>query len=155
MRFRLPTNPSMQRFKTTIVHTSVLALSFIGMLLPIAAVHAQFGNMGGGNSNMGGGNGNMGGGGGTGGGGLVNPLTTISDIPTLLNAILKFVSTQIGPAIVVLMLIYCGFLFVTAQGNQEKLTTARTALMWTVIGAIILLGAATIEGVITSTVNTL
>ena len=90
---------------------------------------------------------------GTGGQVITNPLGGISDLPTLLNAILKFVATELGPVIVTLMLVYCGFLFVVAQGNDEKLRDARTALLWTVIGALILLGAAALQSVITATVN--
>jgi hypothetical protein len=39
------------------------------------------------------------------------------------------------------MLVYVGYLFVVAQGNDTKLSEAKQALLYTVIGALILLGA--------------
>lgn len=71
-----------------------------------------------------------------------------------LTSILKLV-IQIGAVIVVLMLVYVGFLFVVAQGNESKLTTAKNALLWTVIGALVLLGAQAIASGIQATVQAL
>ncbi len=62
---------------------------------------------------------------------------------------------QIGTVIIILMLVYVGFLFVTAQGNDSKISEARTALLWTVVGALILLGAQAISLGIQSTVQAL
>ncbi len=53
------------------------------------------------------------------------------------------------------MLVYVGFLFVAAQGNEEKIRSARSALVWTLIGGLILLGATAISKVIQATANTL
>ena len=53
------------------------------------------------------------------------------------------------------MIVYVGFLFVAARGNEEKIRSARDALMWTVIGGLILLGAEAISLVIQATVKTL
>lgn len=87
-------------------------------------------------------------------GGLCNPLNNIDSLPSFLEAILKAV-VEIGSVILLLALVYTGFLFVAAQGNQEKISSARSALMWTVIGGVILLGASAIGMVIRSTVDTL
>ena len=62
---------------------------------------------------------------------------------------------QIGTIVIVLMLVYVGFLFVTARGEPGKITTARTALLWTVVGALVLLGAQAISLGIQSTVQAL
>lgn len=86
--------------------------------------------------------------------GLTNPLGDTKDLSTLLTKILAGV-VQIGGVVVTLMLVYCGFLFVVAQGNEEKIREARTALLWTVIGALVLLGAAALQAVIASTVTSL
>jgi len=51
------------------------------------------------------------------------------------------------------MLVYVGYLFVTARGNDTKLTTAKSALLWTVVGALILLGAEAIALAIQATVE--
>lgn len=89
-----------------------------------------------------------------GGGGLENPLNNIESVDDLLGAVLTAV-VRIGSIILVLALVYIGFLFVVAQGNEEKLKSARNALLWTVIGGLILLGATAIKEVITATVESL
>ena len=91
---------------------------------------------------------------GGGGGELLNPLGTGYSLPALLRAILEFV-VRIGAVVVVLMLVYVGFLFVTAQGNETKLSAAKSGLLWTVVGALILLGAQAIASGIEATVRAL
>lgn len=84
---------------------------------------------------------------------LVNPLKAGS-IPELLAAVLGG-AVQIGSIFLVLALVWVGFLFVTAQGAEEKIKSARAALMWTVVGGLILLGAQGIALVIQATVGAL
>jgi|SRR3989344_2017323 len=86
------------------------------------------------------------------GGSLFNPLGNNANLDTLLASILAFV-VRIGAVVVVLMLVYVGFLFVTARGNESSLTTAKAALLWTVVGALILLGAQAIAIAIRATVQ--
>jgi hypothetical protein len=86
--------------------------------------------------------------------GLTNPLRNINSLNDLLGAILRAV-VEIGTIILVLALVYVGFLFVVAQGNEEKIRNARSALLWTVVGGLILLGATAIKAVIEATVKTL
>ena len=90
----------------------------------------------------------------TGSGKLINPLGEGATLPGLLKAILEFV-VRIGAVVVVLMLVYVGFLFVTAQGNETKITAAKSGLLWTVVGALILLGAQAIALAIEATVKAL
>ena len=81
---------------------------------------------------------------------ICNPITerTIDGfIRTILEGVLK-----IGIPIVALAVIYCGFLFVAARGNPEKITKARSALLYTVIGAAILLGSWAIAQLVSDTV---
>ncbi|MDP2593935.1 MAG: hypothetical protein Q8P36_01165, partial [bacterium] len=58
---------------------------------------------------------------------LTNPLGAGTDLRKLLADILSFV-VMIGSVVVVFMLVYVGYLFVTARGNETKLTTAKSAL---------------------------
>jgi len=53
------------------------------------------------------------------------------------------------------MVIYTGFLFVMARGNPSKIEEARTALLWTLIGGVILLGAQGITLAIQETVTSI
>lgn len=86
--------------------------------------------------------------------GLTNPLNNIESLPQLLQAVLNAI-VRIGTIILTLALVYVGFLFVAAQGNEEKLKNAKSSLLWTVIGGLILLGASAIGAVISSTVGSL
>ena len=81
---------------------------------------------------------------------IVNPIksTTITGlIKTVLEGVIK-----IGMPVIVLAIIYCGFLFVSARGKPEKLEEAKKALLYTLIGAAILLGSWAIAQLITDTV---
>ena len=93
----------------------------------------------------------IGGGGGPGGGGggpgqtvpvsfeIPNPIQAES-LVDLAKAIGKFLF-QIAIPIAVIVIIYAGILFLTSGGDKEKVTTARKALWYAVIGlAIILIG---------------
>lgn len=85
---------------------------------------------------------------------LINPLGTGATLNSFLTSILDLV-IQIGSVVVILMLVYVGFLFVVARGNDSKLTEAKKALLWTVVGALILLGASAIAKGIQATVQAL
>lgn len=80
--------------------------------------------------------------------GADGPDTIPKFIKMLLEGVLK-----IGIPIVALAIIYCGFLFVEARGNSEKLTKAKDALLYTLIGAGILLGSWAIAEMISATVT--
>lgn len=76
---------------------------------------------------------------------------------TLFTVIVRVVDGLIILAIpiVVFMVIYAGFLFVTAQGNVEKLEKAKRAILYSLIGALILVGAWAIADLIRSTIESL
>ncbi|MFA6324936.1 MAG: hypothetical protein WCX46_01790 [Candidatus Paceibacterota bacterium] len=82
-----------------------------------------------------------------------NPLANkgINNIDGFIKVILTGV-IKIGIPIVALAIIYSGFLFVSAMGNKEKLTIAKRSLMYSLIGAAILLGAWAIAQLISNTV---
>ena len=69
------------------------------------------------------------------------------------NSILEVVM-KIGIPVAAMFIIYSGFLFVKAQGNEAELTKAKSAFTYAVIGTAILLGswllATGIESTITS-----
>lgn len=85
---------------------------------------------------------------------IVNPLAGrgINDIPDLIKMILEG-ALKIGIPVVALAIIYSGFLFVAAMGNSEKLSKAKDTLMYTLIGAGILLGSWAIAEMISATVT--
>lgn len=85
---------------------------------------------------------------------IENPLGT--DGPQNISDFIKLaikVVLVVGVPIAALAIIYTGFLFVQAQGNSEKLTKAKNALLYTLIGTALLLGAFVIAQAIGATVD--
>ncbi len=80
-----------------------------------------------------------------------NPLQS-DTLEEFLLAILNVVVYIMYP-IIVLMIVYTGFLFVAAQGNPTKLQEARRALIWTVIGALVVLGSKALALAIKGTIQ--
>lgn len=96
---------------------------------------------------------------GSGGGGgnpstLPNPLSEINSFSDFVAAILNIV-LQIGVPIAAIAIIFSGFLFLKAQGNEEELKTAKSALTWSVVGTAVLLGAWTFAEAIRVTIDVL
>jgi hypothetical protein len=85
--------------------------------------------------------------------GFCNPLQ-FNNLPDFLYAILQAAILFLFP-IVVLMVVYTGFLFVQAQGNPEKINKARQSLLWTIIGGLIVLGSYALALMIESTVTSI
>lgn len=84
---------------------------------------------------------------------LENPLGT-TDLKIFILRILDFV-IYLGSIIVIFMLVYVGFLFVKARGNPDGINDAKSALLWTVVGALVLLGSKAIALGIEATVKAL
>ncbi|HEY4515068.1 MAG TPA: pilin [Candidatus Paceibacterota bacterium] len=83
---------------------------------------------------------------------FVNPLGGTTDFAVLLNKVLG-VLIQIGIPLLVLVIVYAGFLFVTAGGAETKVEEAKKTLFWAVIGGAILIGAKVIAKVVCDTVG--
>jgi predicted transporter len=84
---------------------------------------------------------------------LKNPLgDTVTSLQGFLEAVLNNIVLPIGSIIIVLFIIYSGFLFVTARGNEDQIEKAKHTLLYVVIGAAILLGAVAISTAISGTV---
>lgn len=83
---------------------------------------------------------------------LRNPtprIGTLNDFITLLITIMQWVVTPF----LVVALVYSGFVLVTAQGDERKLEHGKTVLVWTLVGAAILLGARVIATAVQGTVD--
>ena len=70
---------------------------------------------------------------------LCNPLKSC----TFFEVIVKLARaiTAIGIPFVAIMIVWAGFLYVTAQGDPKKLETAKKSLVWALIGSAIVIGA--------------
>ncbi len=82
---------------------------------------------------------------------LCNPLK-VKELKDVWAILLKYI-IKIGTIIVVMYVIWAGFLFVKAQGSPAKIEEAKKALFSSLIGGLILLGAQAISMVIQNTVN--
>lgn len=93
-------------------------------------------------------------GGGTSGGfdsSRLNPLASDSLLgffQTILDVILVF-----AVPIIVLFIIFAGFQYVTARGSAEKINSANRALLYAVLGGVLILGANVLLAVIGETIN--
>jgi len=78
---------------------------------------------------------------------IPNPLGETSDIYTLIDIVTKFL---IGLAIVItpIIIVYAGFLYITAGGNEEKIKTAQKVLIWALLGFALVLIARGIPALI-------
>lgn len=78
--------------------------------------------------------------------------TSINSIEGLLIAILN-IFIIIATPIIVLFIIYAGFLYVTARGNAAQVEQATRALTYAIIGGVIVLGAVAISEIIANIVD--
>lgn len=82
---------------------------------------------------------------------ICNPIAA-PDLVAFVNILLEAIILIAFPFLV-LMIVYCGFLFISAQGNAQKLADARKVFLWTLIGALLVLGAQALSLAIEGTVT--
>ena len=82
---------------------------------------------------------------------IASPIA-FGSLDSFLVAVLNIIIIIATP-IVVLAIIYAGFLYVTAQGNVEQTQRATRALTYSIIGGILIIGAVAISGIIASTIG--
>ncbi|MDO8264781.1 MAG: pilin [Candidatus Parcubacteria bacterium] len=66
-----------------------------------------------------------------------NPLQA-GNFEEILSKVLNFIFV-LAVAVAPIMIVYAGFLFMTAGGNSEKITKAKNLILWTVAGLGIIL----------------
>lgn len=81
-----------------------------------------------------------------------NPLGGANSLSALLEAVTN-VLIQLGAIVAALAIMYGGFLYVTAQGNEEKLQKAQATVTWALVGTAVLLGSKVIFKVIDGTIR--
>ena len=69
---------------------------------------------------------------------IPNPLGETSDVNTLIGKILDFL-IKIALVLTPIIVVYAGFLYITAGGNEEKIKRANKVLIWALIGLAIAL----------------
>ena len=86
---------------------------------------------------------------------LDNPLGPTTNTFEALAAKILVIVSDIGGVVAVFFIIYAGFLFVTAGGNEDKHKSAKKAILYAVIGTAILLGAQALAKILEATINSL
>jgi hypothetical protein len=71
---------------------------------------------------------------------IKNPLSVGGNLEDILDAVTNLLLT-IGLPLAGLMYLYAGFQFLTAGGQEKKITSAKQTLLWTTIGVVVLLSA--------------
>lgn len=74
---------------------------------------------------------------------------------TFISTVLSNIVMPIAAVAVVIWIVWAGFSFVLAQGKEAEITKAKQRLLWSLIGAGILLGAVAIAEVVKNTVGAL
>lgn len=82
---------------------------------------------------------------------LDNPLKGSGDLYEFFTLLLNIIMVFALP-LIVLFIIFAGFQYVMARGNPEAISKANRALLYAVIGGVIILGAKIILEVIKGTV---
>jgi hypothetical protein len=71
---------------------------------------------------------------------LTNPVAGVKSLSDLFYKILNFV-VSLSYIVIAFFLLLSGFKFVTAQGSESKIEDAKKTFYWTIIGAVLIVGA--------------
>jgi len=82
------------------------------------------------------------------------PPTKSKKFSDILFSITDFI-TKLGIPVISVFLILSGFMFVSAQGNMQKLESAKSMFYWTVVGAAIVVGAGPIAKMVLNLIDKL
>ncbi|MDO8486456.1 MAG: hypothetical protein Q7S77_02060 [Candidatus Staskawiczbacteria bacterium] len=84
---------------------------------------------------------------------LAQPGTTISSLDQLVNAIKRPLWVVFG-LIALIAFVTAGILFLTANGDPEKIGKARTAFLWGIVGIVVGIVAFSIVTIVETAVKT-
>lgn len=83
---------------------------------------------------------------------LDNPLS-VNTIPELLEKIVLAVAGIIA-AVATIMITWSGILFITSTGNEQRMTNAKKAFFYAIIGFVVAISASTIITVVKAILST-
>ena len=78
---------------------------------------------------------------------------TATDLPTIVGSLIGAALSLLGVVFVALV-IYAGFLWMTAQGNDEKVKQAKKLLSGAVVGLVLIFASYAITNVVISSLST-
>jgi len=82
----------------------------------------------------------------------LNPLGSVNNLWDLLKNIFTALIDLAIP-VAILYLVYSGYLFVTAGGDEKQINTAKENFKWTVVGIAVLLGARALVDMLKATIT--
>lgn len=87
----------------------------------------------------------------------IETLENPTNVPSLYDFIreLLTIAVRVGIPVATIFIIWSGFLFLTAQGDETQLKKAKTSFVWACIGTAVLLGAWLLATAIKSTIDQL
>jgi hypothetical protein len=85
---------------------------------------------------------------------FASPTPKVGTLFDFVVEVLKIV-IKIGIPVIAVMFVYTGYLFISAQGNEQQLSKAKMALLSSVVGAAILLGAVLLATIVKNTIGEL
>ncbi len=86
---------------------------------------------------------------------IPNPTNAGENLMEVLTTLLTKVIMPVAAVAVVIWIVWAGFQYILAQGNSTKIEKAHQQLLWSLIGAGILLGATGISLVVQKTIEAL
>jgi len=78
--------------------------------------------------------------------------TTLGGVTTIVDTVITWVQTIVF-LIAILMIIWAGFTWMTAGGDEEKIKTARSMLLWALVGIAVALFAGVAKTFITNLIS--
>lgn len=84
----------------------------------------------------------------------IDSLLRFESVDDLVVGVLNVLIVFATP-IIVLFIIYAGFLYVTARGNPQQIETANRAIVYAIIGAVMVIGAMALATILEGTITAL
>ena len=78
----------------------------------------------------------------------------VDNIPVFLLKVIEMI-LPLAVSLCVIFIIYAGFLFATAGGNEMQTTKAKRVILWTLVGVALILGALILEKAVCETILSL
>lgn len=83
----------------------------------------------------------------------VVPNTTATDIPSLIGNIITNFVLPLAGAVIMGMVVYGGFLYITSAGDSQKTEKAKKTLMWAILAVFIIVISYSIVVALNNVVN--
>jgi hypothetical protein len=77
----------------------------------------------------------------------------MNGIPEIIKNVLSMILWPAVVGLTVVMIVYAGIMFITASGDPERLTKAKAAVIWAVVGLVVAILAYSVPAIITEVIT--